>query len=203
MSAFLSRNAVLLGALLSIAASNIAVGIMVPMVPPVLEQQGLSARLIGLNTSIGQFGVMLAGLSLPWLAQRMASKRMVLAAIAIMAVGCVLFAFTTPVWSWYAIRFLMGLGIAVLFTISETWITTEAGDARRARVMGVYTSILTLTFGLGPFLVAWTGINSTLPWLMGAALLTAALLVVAGLQITESPRHDTPASLTMPWPRPL
>ena len=195
MKNVLARNAVLVGALVAIAASNLAIGIMVPMVPPVLEQQGLSARLIGLNTSLGQVGVLIAGLSLPLLMQRFASKRLVLLATTLMTLCFVAFAYSTPVWHWYAIRFLTGIGIAILFTISEAWITTEAGDARRARVMGIYTSILTVTFGAGPFLVAWTGVNSALPWLFGAALLALGCLVVARLNIHEAAHKEEPASM--------
>jgi MFS family permease len=186
MSDTKSRNATLLAAIFSIACCEIAIGFMTQVIPLEMESQGLSARMIGFNTATGQLGVFLCGLALPMMTRRMSSKIIVLASIAVLIVTLLLFAYTKPLYAWYVIRFANGFGIAALFTLSETWITVAAGAARRARVMGIYTTVLTISFGVVPFIIGVTGFSTALPWLIGAASLAIGFLAVFAIR-SEAP----------------
>jgi MFS family permease len=184
-----NANGNLLAAISAIACCNIAIGVMVQVIPLTMEAKGVSAGLIGANTSVGQLGVFLSGLALPLLTRHFSSKHIVLLSIALLCASFLAFLATDPVWAWYAIRFAAGFGIAALFTLSETWITMAAGQARRARVMGIYTSVLTVTFGLAPFLVSYIGFAGPWPWLIAAACMVPGFLVVFAVKV-DAPNAD-------------
>jgi MFS family permease len=184
-----NANGNLLAAISAIACCNIAIGVMVQVIPLTMEAKGVSAGLIGANTSVGQLGVFLSGLALPLLTRHFSSKYIVLLSIALLCASFLAFLATDPMWAWYAIRFAAGFGIAALFTLSETWITMAAGQARRARVMGIYTSVLTVTFGLAPFLVSYIGFAGPWPWLIAAACMVPGFLVVFAVKV-DAPNAD-------------
>jgi MFS family permease len=190
MSESPNANGNLIAAIAAIACCNIAIGVMVQVIPLTMEAKGFSAGLIGANTSIGQLGVFLSGLALPFLTRQISSKLIVLCSIALLCGSFLAFIVTEPWWAWYVVRFAGGLGIAALFTLSETWITIAAGTARRARVMGIYTSVLTVTFGLAPFLVAAIGFQGPLPWLIAAACMVAGFFVIFAVKVDAPNAED-------------
>jgi MFS family permease len=185
-----NANGNLLAAISAIACCNIAIGVMVQVIPLTMEAKGVSAGLIGANTSVGQFGVFLSGLALPLLTRHFSSKHIVLLSIVILCAAFLAFLSTEPLWAWYGIRFAAGFGIAALFTLSETWITMAAGTARRARVMGIYTSVLTVTFGAAPFLVAAIGFAGPWPWLIAAACMVPGFFVIFAVKVDAPNAED-------------
>ena len=52
---------------------------------------------------------------------------------------------------WFALRFLSGCNITVVFVISESWINQVVTPARRAFMLGVYGTALAGGFGVGGF----------------------------------------------------
>jgi MFS family permease len=188
----------LVAAITALACCNIALGLLIPLVPLVMEAEGDSARLIGINAGMGQLGVFLMGLALPHLAGKFRGKTMVIVAVAVMLVCMVLFSQTQPIWAWFAIRFITGLSIAVLFTLSETWIQTETTPANRARVMGLYMSVLTTTFGVGPFFISWFGTTGSLPWIFCGLCMVAGLIVSCTVKPNESAKGETPSGFRVP-----
>jgi MFS family permease len=194
MNAGRQRIINLVATMATLAFCNIAVGLMVQTIPLAMEAQGLSARMIGFNTSFGQLGVFLGGMSLPFLTRRISSKLIAIVAILVLLSAFLAFAFSKPLYAWYGIRFASGFGIAAIFTLSETWITIAAGTKMRARVMGIYTSMLTVTFGVAPFVVAATGFTSSLPWLMAAAIAVPALLAIPFVNVEAHDQSDLGSS---------
>ncbi len=74
------------------------------------------------------------------------------------------------------LRALLGLIGSSLFTASEAWINLLASDAMRGRILGMYAAALSAGFGLGPLLLAWTGIAGWAPFIANAAITAAAAL---------------------------
>ena len=173
----------IIGAITALSCCNIALGMTVQLVPLVMDAERDSKLLIGLNTTIGQLGVLISGFSLPYLARRFQGRMMVLVAVALLIVSMFGFAFLQPHWGWFAARFLSGLCISILFTTSETWIQSSATDQSRARVMGLYMSMLTVTFGVGPFLIPFTGFAGPWPWFMGMGAMAFGFLVMSFLAV--------------------
>ncbi len=161
------------------------------LVPLVMDAEHDLKLLIGLNTTIGQLGVLISGFSLPFLARRFQGRKMVLIAVAVLIVAMLGFAFLQPRWGWFGARFLAGLCISILFTISETWIQTAADDQSRARVLGLYMSMLTISFGVGPFLIPMIGFAGPWPWFVGMGTMAVAFLVLSFLTVEEAAHQQS------------
>jgi MFS family permease len=78
--------------------------------------------------------------------------------------------------AWFLIRFVMGAVAAVLFTVSETWLNEMTVDAIRGRVMGVYNTVVSATFGLGPLVIVLSGTEGVRTFLIGASIMVLAAI---------------------------
>ncbi|MBT6276728.1 MAG: MFS transporter [Chromatiales bacterium] len=77
-----------------------------------------------------------------------------------------------------ALRALMGISLATLFMASETWIALVTADGNRARVMGVYNATLSISFGLGPAIIAIAGIDGWAPFATAVNLVVLARILL-------------------------
>ena len=99
-------------------------------------------------------------------------------------------------WWWFGLRVLQGFFVSILFAISEAWIVKFAEGAWRTRILAIYTSILALSFGGGPAIIGFTGIEGALPFLVGAAVLLAATIPIFFVKDEEVDSEDeTPLSV--------
>jgi MFS family permease len=78
--------------------------------------------------------------------------------------------------AWYPLRFALGIGIGILFVVSETWINQITPDEKRGRIMGIYGAVLAAGFATGPVLIRFTGIEGALPFIVAAAVTATAAL---------------------------
>src|SRR5205085_788555 len=61
----------------------------------------------------------------------------------------------------------------------------SAEKGTRGRVMGLYTSILGITFAVGPLIIPLTGIDGWLPWLIGIFCVGLSALPLAFVKVSE------------------
>jgi MFS family permease len=177
-------------AISSISVVGIAIGLGTPLLSVILETRGYSATMIGLNTAVaGVASVVAAPLATP-LAARLGVAWAMLAMIAVGALAFVGFYFTS-FWMWFPLRAVLHVALTVLFILSEFWISMSAPPSRRGFVLGIYATVLSLGFALGPYLFAKMGSAGFLPFGV-----TFALVMVAALPVLfaagESPKiHPT------------
>ncbi len=172
-------NGTLVAAMACIAACDIAFGLTFQLQPLIMEAQGVPAWQIGTVVAMGPLGILLAGPLLPGLMHRFGGKALSTVAIITIAVMLFLFKLLPPLWWWLALRFIFGIATGALFTVSETWVLTLSSPQTRGRIMGLYTSILSVTFGIGPTIIPFTGINGWAPWLICIGFVVAGLLPLA------------------------
>ena len=70
-----------------------------------------------------------------------------------------------------------------------------ATDANRGRLMGIYTSMLSVTFAVGPTILPFTGIEGLLPWLICIIFVAAGLLPLALVTIKDPAGEGAHASI--------
>ncbi|MGE0499926.1 MAG: MFS transporter [Rhizobiaceae bacterium] len=166
-------------AIASISVVGIAIGLGMPLLSVVMETRGQSATMIGLNTAVaGLASIAAAPIATP-LAQRFGVVGTMLFMILAGALAFIGFHFADAFWLWFPLRAILHAAITVLFILSEFWITTAAPPGRRGFVLGLYATVLSLGFALGPWIFAQVGSEGFLPFGLTFAIVTVAALPVA------------------------
>jgi MFS family permease len=163
----------LFAAIAAITVFGFALGLMFPLLSLVMEMNGISPKVIGYNTAMQPLGILIAGFVVPHMTRRFGTKPVAIAAALLTATLIVTYPFIPIFWGWFAMRLIQGFAIAVLFSVSEAWVVEAAAGPARSRIMALYTGVLSLSFGLGPALISVTGIDSFLPFAIGALFLLA------------------------------
>lgn len=171
-----TRYGNLIAAIAAVACCDIAIGLTLQLVPLLMERQGLPAWLIGLNAAMGPIGILLAGPFLPRIIGNIGTRQAAYIAIGLMMASLLAMPLAPSIWWWFPLRFIFGMCTGVLFTVSEAWVLTFASDRNRGRIMGFYTSVLAVTFSVGPLILPWTGIEGWWPWTIGLACISLSAL---------------------------
>jgi MFS family permease len=169
----------LVAAIAAIAAFGVSIGLTQPLLSLVLEARGHSSTLIGVNTTVQFLGIMVAAPLIPGLIRRLGVLAVMFAGVAISAATLLAFAGTESLVAWFAIRFILGCAEAALFIAGETWINQVVDDRIRGRVIGAYGTVLASGLALGPLIIGLTGIAGALPFLVGGAIIAAAVMPLA------------------------
>lgn len=171
-----------LGMVAAIAAISVvgtAIGLGAPLLSVILAERGYSASLIGLNTAVAGIASMAAAPIATPLATRFGVARTMLVAIFLGAFAFYGFHLADRFWLWFPLRAVLHTSLTVLFILSEFWISASAPPARRGFVLGLYATVLSLGFALGPMIFSATGSTGSLPFAVGFALILVAALPVA------------------------
>jgi MFS family permease len=180
----------LVAAIATIASCDIALGFTFQLLPLLMEVQHIPAWIIGLNTAMGPIGILLAGPILPRIISHLGPKRVAYIAVGFIIVALAIFKSVPSLYVWFPLRFALGIATGALFTISEAWILIFAGSGSRGRVMGVYTSVMAITFSIGPFALPFTGTTGWLPWLIGIICLGVSILPLTLVNVSADIFHD-------------
>jgi MFS family permease len=167
---------------------GLSLALSIPLLSLEMERQGVSGAVNGLNAAVGALAIIVVAPLTPWLGVRLGADHFLRASLAVGALALVAFK-AAPFPLWFPLRFVFGAAIGVIFIVSEYWISITAPAGRRGLVMGVYATVLALGFAAGPAVLYLVGTSGWPPYLAGAALLLAGLLVfvVAGTRIPPIP----------------
>ena len=150
---------------------DVTLGLTYPLLSLILEARGISATWVGANAAMTPLGLVLAAPAVLPLARRLGSWRLALLCIATTAATLVLLRLSGDLRAWFLLRFLLGGAIGMLFALSEAWINALATEATRGRIIGLYSSVLSLGFATGPFLLTWTGSVGWTPFVVALTFL--------------------------------
>ena len=155
-----------------------------------LDQQGYSARAIGLNTAAGGVATLVTAPFIPFAARRIGVTRLLMGSLLLGAAALVGFTLTADYTAWLVLRFVEGVSVTVMFVLSEFWITSAAPEGRRSLAIAVYVTSLAIGFAVGPLILTVVGTAGALPFYLGAALFAGAALPLA-LNAGDAPRIET------------
>lgn len=169
----------LIAACAAVCVFSFSLGEMFPLLSLNMESWGVSEAMIGINTAMAPIGILLAGLIIPRLSHAFGPKRVAIFMAA--ATGCIFLLYPTfpSLWAWFPLRLLQGIFVATLFALSEAWVLGNVSGKYRGRVVGIYATAISATFGVGAAVVGWTGIEGYLPFVVGAAVLFLATLPIS------------------------
>ncbi len=183
----LERRNTIIALFFSAFIIGIAFGGLAPLLALVLESRGVSTLMIGLNSAMSPIGVISTTLITPWLIKRLGAVNTLLLGSGIIMLAILLFPVFDQLFIWFALRFVIGIGLALPWVVSETWINRATLSSSRGRVMAIYTMILALGFAAGPVVVAFTGSKGAVPYLIYATFVGLSALPILWIRHLAPP----------------
>ncbi|HEY7748587.1 MAG TPA: MFS transporter [Aestuariivirgaceae bacterium] len=182
---FRSRRGNLVAAIATIAVCDIAFGLTFPLLSLLLEQRGVPAWIIGLNSAMSPLGIIIAGPFIPAAVRIVGARRLGHLTIFGMAGLLISFYLFPSLPAWFALRFAFGVIAGTLYTLSEAWIVHFAEGPKRGRITGLYTSVVSITFAAGPLIIPYFDVRSITPWLIGTAMVLIAAFPLMFVRLQE------------------
>lgn len=179
----------LIAACAAITVFGLAFGMTYPLLSLILESRGVSTEMIGMNSAMMPIGILLFSSAIPIATRRFGSRNVALCAALVTSILILSYKIFDSLPAWFVIRLLQGMSISTLFVLSEAWIVGFAGSEHRGKIVAIYGSILSASFGIGPALVGWIGISGWLPFVIGSLVI---LLGVIPLTLVEERQTATP-----------
>ena len=172
--------AAMAGIIATVTVFAIAQGLTYPLLSFILERQETAALLIGLSAAMTPLGFILSAPFIPALARRVGGAWLAILCSVLAALTLVAIAWTQEVWAWMTLRFLLGCFANPLSVISETWLVTITPASRRGRIMGLYSSVVSSGFCIGPLSLGLVGTQGWPPFMIGiVAFIVCGLIVLA------------------------
>ena len=160
--------------LASAVVTGLTIGMTIPLIALTMTAAGTGAAVVGLNAAMAALGVLVVAPLAPWLIARLGLvETLVLGALA-SAVSLALFPIFDSVVLWFGLRFGAGLGLALLWVVSETWLGVLATDQSRGRVVGLYSTLWCAGMAGGPLLLQLTTFCGWPPFVVSAGLVLLA-----------------------------
>jgi CP family cyanate transporter-like MFS transporter len=160
-----------------------------PLAPDIVEETGLGLQGIALLTLVPMLLMGVFAFAGPSLQASLGSRRSVLAALAVLALGSLLRLFAATGWEIVGTAALLGLGAATIQAVFPGIIKQEF-PGRFGFVMGLYSAMLMMGGALGAQmapLVAHAAGN----WRAGLAWMAVLALVAMVLALRYLPHRDT------------
>ncbi|OOG65158.1 hypothetical protein B0E45_27450 [Sinorhizobium sp. A49] len=183
------------GIIATVTVFAMAQGLTYPLLSFILERQGTTPGLIGLSAAMTPLGFIVSAPFLPALARRVGGARLAIlcslfAVVALFAIAC-----AQNVWAWMPLRFLLGIFANPLYVISETWLMSITPASSRGRIMGLYSSIVSGGFAIGPLTLGLVGTQGWPPFMVGMlAFIVCGLIVLAVVPRLPDMQHDGEAT---------
>lgn len=179
-------------AVAAISAVGLALGLGLPLLSTVLAERGVSSTMIGANGATAGIASLVAAPLVTPIARRVGVARAMLVSILASAAAAIGFYLFESLPAWFALRVVFHFAVTVLFILSEFWINAASPPHRRGLVLGVYATVLSLGFAIGPMIFAAVGSKGIAPFAIGAVLILAAALPVAAAWSRAPTIGDSP-----------
>ena len=166
----------LIAACAAICVFGLAFGMTYPLLSLILESRGVSVRMIGINSAMMPIGILLFSPVIPIVARKFGSRNVAIAAALATSILLVSYKVFDTLESWFILRILQGMSVSTLFVLSEMWIIKFAGSAHRGKIVAIYSSVLSASFGAGPAIISWIGIQGWAPFVIGGIVVLLGVL---------------------------
>jgi len=169
-----TRN--LVAACAAITVFGFAFGMSYPLLSLILESRGVSSDMIGVNSAMSPIGILLFTPVIPILAKRFGGRNVAIGAAFVTAFVILGYRVFDSLSAWFLIRLVQGMSMSTLFVLSEAWIVGSTGDTNRGKIVAIYASVLSASFGAGPLLISFIGIEGWTPFVLGAGVILAGII---------------------------
>lgn len=168
--------------LLGIFIDGLAVGMILTHIPLMLEHNGETSRVIGWVAGAISLSIFFTS---PWvgrLTNHFGMGRTVIAAGLINSIFILAMAWSQDPLYWGVLRFLSGGVVAIRWLGMEVWINHLAEKHNRGRIMTLYTTIFSISVGLGSGLTGYIFLLGLLPYIIIALLQWLSMIPLARMK---------------------
>lgn len=194
-----ARRRALTAILASLAAAGLTFGMSFPLFSVLLERAGETTSLIGLNAAMPILGTIVTAPFIPLLIRRLGVQTAMFASLALIVVCFLLFPILPSLAAWFVLRFLVGVGMAIHWIVSETWLNAAAMSKHRGLYAGLYATLMSIGFAAGPALLTVIDLDTALPF-----VLIAGSVVLVGMPLfwarNSMPPLEPSRSQSHLWP---
>lgn len=169
----------LIAAISCIALFGVSQGMTHPLFALVLERNGWSSGMIGLNGAMVAIATLTLAPFMPRMIRRVGLPAFLTGGAVLSALSLLTFPLFDSFGAWLALRYVQGAAATALFVGSETWIIADSHEGSRGRVVGFYATVLSLGFAAGPLILTGVGFEGWTPFVACAALALMCILPLA------------------------
>lgn len=156
--------------------AGIAMGATMPLISVAMEIRGADARHIGFVVAAAPTALLCSAPFMDRFMRWFSVLGAILSGTLLIVISLLLMPAFYGVLPWIALRFLGGIGIAVVWILGETWINAVATEESRGKVIAVYMILLSAGFALGPLLIRFVGVETWTPFYLAAALIGGSVV---------------------------
>ncbi len=157
------RRIVLIALFANVFSFSVSFGGMMPWMSLYMEARSVDPVLIGIVAAANPVGVMIMA---PFVARIVARLSLADAKIlgSLIAVGSIALmpVFDDP-GAWLVLRLINGLGGAIPWVVTETWINVVADNRSRGRIVAGYAIVMAAGFASGPLVLGFIGTEGIVP----------------------------------------
>lgn len=187
--------AAMAGIIATVTVFALAQGLTYPLLSFILERKGTTPGLIGLSAAMTPLGFIASAPLIPALTRRVGGARLAILCSILAPFTLIAIALKPDVWAWMPLRLLLGFCANPLYVMSETWLITITPAPRRGRIMGLYSSIVSGGFAIGPLSLGLVGTEGWPPFLIGiVAFVLCGLVVLAVVPRLPKMPHEGEAT---------
>lgn len=117
---------------------GLGTGIFLPLFPLRLDMMGESPTSIGFHAISGSIGVLLVAPFMSTWLSRLGAPAVIAIGCAAAAIPAALMLLAESYWLWFAMRLVMGCGLAIHWVGSDAWFNQAATERVRGRILSFY-----------------------------------------------------------------
>ncbi|WP_246098418.1 MFS transporter [Saccharibacillus brassicae] len=159
-----------------VVMAGLSQGMLLPLLSILLEEQGVSASVNGLNSAalyIGSFAMTL-------IAERLVGvvgfKKLLIGGLLMVMIALPLFPLIPGIGIWFVLRLIVGAGDSALNYVAQLWVLLVTPPEKRGRNLSLYGMSYGIGFSIGPLGIGLVDYGDYVPF-VGLALLFLLVLV--------------------------
>ncbi|MCL6458720.1 MAG: MFS transporter [Gorillibacterium sp.] len=161
--------------------SGFSQGLLLPLLTVLLEKDGVSSGINGLNAAamyMGTFATMFF-IEIPF--NRFGYKPLILCGLTLIAISVTLFPLWDNLWFWVLLRIVAGIGDSALHFCTQLWIIASSPKEKRGRNISLYGMSYSIGFSMGPIGLNLLKLSQWLPFLAIFLFLLLGVIMLARL----------------------
>ena len=134
-----------------------------------LKGADVSSTVAGLFVATGWLGIFVMTPFASSVANRIGRRQCMWVASAVLMLCALLFTLTEALPLWFALNLLSGIAMSLRWVLSEALIAEFCPPDQRGRYVGLFQTMVSATFIIGPALLVWLGTHSPVTlWVVNA-----------------------------------